>query len=172
MNTFSAKFYFNVLAGIIKEPRRFFRRMSQDMNILQPLGFIVVSGVLFSIACSVSDRPDNRFIWGSVCFLNAVGMVVLSSCFGYLIMTMMVGKRATFKTFFSVFSFASGATLLVSWMPFFLWITELWKWWLVGTGMTQACGLSHRQAWIIIGLTIAALFLFFKSVLPMVVWLK
>ena len=58
--------------------------------------------------------------------------------------------------------------LLVSWLPFFVWLTEPWKWWLIGRGMTQALGFRWTQALLIIVISFSIIALFFWSVLPVV----
>jgi len=168
INRFTAGFYFQVLTGILKEPRRFFSEMPEDMKVKQPLGFLLISGIFFAGAGLVTSMPDNLFFWGGVYFINAVGMAFIAAGFGYIIMTIIIGKKVTFKKFFSVFAFSSGVTLLVSWIPFFIWITEPWKWWLIGTGMIRGFGFRRRHAVLIVGLTICIIILFFRSVLPLI----
>ena len=100
--------------------------------------------------------------------VNAIGMVLIAAALGYLVMALTIGKQVSFTRFFSVYAFSSGVTLLASWIPFFIWITEPWKWWLIGTGMVKGCGFSLSQALVIIGVSISVMFLLFWSVLPLV----
>ena len=114
----------------------------------------------------MSNRPPNPVMMGGIFFINAVGMTVVAAGVGYLVMTVIMGTKVTFGRFFSIYALASGVTLLASWIPFFIWLTEPWKWWLIGTGLVKKCGFKLPQVLIIIGLSVGVMFLFFCSVLP------
>jgi hypothetical protein len=116
----------------------------------------------------VSNMPSNPIYLGSIFFINAVGMVLIASCLGYMVMVMFLGRAVTFKRLFSIYAFSSGLTLLAAWIPFFIWITEPWKWWLIGTGMARACGFRSWQIIMIIGLSLAIMILLFWTALPLV----
>jgi hypothetical protein len=83
-----------------------------------------------------------------------------------MVMVMFLGRSVTFKRLFSIYAFSSGLTLLAAWIPFFIWFTEPWKWWLIGTGMARSCGFRSRQIIMIIGLSIGLMILLFLTVLP------
>lgn len=166
-NRFTLGFYFQAVTGMLKEPRRFFSEMPENMGMKKPMIFLLVSGFLSAFAGIITGMPENPFLSGGIYFTNAIGMAFVAVGFGYVIMTMLIGRRAPFVKFFSVFAFSTGTTLLASWLPFFFWITEPWKWWLIGTGMTTGCGFSGRHTVLIICLTICMIVLFFWSVLPL-----
>ena len=165
---FTLGFYFHALTGIVREPRRFFSGLPPDMRLKRPLGFLLVSSLFFTAAGLVSNMPSNPVFLGGVLFVNAVGMVFIAAGLGYMLMVMFMGKRVTFSLFFSVYAFSSGVTLLASWLPFFVWLTEPWKWWLIWTGMTKGLGFRWTQTVLIIGVSIGIMILFFWSVLPVV----
>ena len=166
---FTLGFYFRALTKLLGEPRKFFSKLPQDGGLKRPLGFLFVSSLFFTGASLVSNRPSNPVILGSTFFINAMGMVLIAAGIGYMVMTMIMGRRVTFDRFFSIYALSSGVTLLVSWLPFFIWLTEPWKWWLIGTGMVKGCGFRISQVLVIIGVSIGVMFLLFWSVLPMIV---
>lgn len=144
-------FYFKTLAQILRGPRRFFSENLPDTGWRFAAGFLVISSVVFTGASLLSFEYADPWSTGSILFLNALGMVLISSSLGYMIMTMSIGRKASFGSFFSVYALSSGVTLLASWMPFSLLLTESWRWWLIGTGLTRGCGVKGRQAfWIIV----------------------
>ena len=96
-----------------------------------------------------------------------MGMVFIAAGIGYMVMTMIMGRRVTFVRFFSIYALSAGVTLLASWLPFFIWLTEPWKWWLIGTGMIKCCGFRLFQVLVIIGVSMGVMFLLFWWVLPM-----
>ena len=159
---FNFAFFFYALTGGVREPRRFFSDLPPETGLKQPLGFLLVTCLFFTIASLVRNMSPNP-LFGGVLLVNAIGMVFISAGIGYMLMIMFMGKKAPFSLFFSIYAFSSGVTLLVSWIPFFVWITELWKWWLIGTGMVQSLGFKNSQVFWIVGLSVVMLVLFFWS---------
>ncbi len=165
---FTFRFYFQVITKLLREPRKFYGKLPVDIGLKRSLGVLLVSSVIFSGASLVSRMPPNPMLWGGVFFINALGMAVIAAGIGFMVMIMTMGKQVTFTRFFSIYALSAGITLLASWIPFFIWITEPWKWWLIGTGMTRGFGFRRTQAGLIIGVSIGCIVLFFWSVLPLV----
>ena len=165
---FNFGFYFRVLTKIVREPGRFFSDLPADIGLKQPVGFLLASSLIYVVAGLARSMPSNPVLLGSILFINAVGMVFIAAGLGYMLMLMFMGKQVSFLFFFSVYAFSSGVILLASWLPFFVWLTEPWKWWLIGTGMTKALGFRWTQAVLIIVVSFAIIALFFWSVLPVV----
>ena len=165
---FTAGFYFYALTKMLGEPRRFFSRLAPESGFGPAFGFLLVSSLFFSGAGLVTAMPSNPFLWGGIFLVNALGMTFIAASLGYMTMTLFFGKKVTFTRLFSVYALASGVTLLASWLPFFVWLTEPWKWWLVGTGLVKACGLKVRQVLLILGVSLGIMVLFFWSALPLI----
>ncbi len=99
---------------------------------------------------------------------NAVGMTFIMAGLGYLVMGLSIGKKVPFARLFSIYALCSGVTLLVSWIPYFAVLTEPWKWYLIGTGLTKSCGLKLKEALLIIGMSLAIWILFYWSLMPLI----
>jgi hypothetical protein len=168
VQNFFLRFYFHVLSKLLAEPRCFFSELPVDVGFIKPLGFLIVSSIFFTGASLISSMPSNPFYLGGIYFINAVGMALIASGLGYMVMVMILGRLVTFKRLFSIYALSSGITLLAAWIPFFIWLTEPWKWWLIGTGMVKACGLRGWQAILIIVLSAGIIILLFWTALPMV----
>jgi hypothetical protein len=166
--TFGIGLYFRLLNGLLGTPRRFFADLPADFGWQRPMGFLLVSSVFFTGASLLSALPERPLLLGIIYFMNAVVMTVIAAAAGYGVMVMFFGRRTTFGRLFGVVALSSGVTLLAAWIPFFLWLTEPWRWWLIGTGMTRALGLSGWQALLIVVVSVAVIFLFFWSVWPVV----
>lgn len=164
---FSASAYFHILTRMLSEPGRFFAEMPADQGLARPIGFLTVSAMAYSGARLMTGLHENALLMGGVFFVNAVGMTAIAAGLGYMIMVMAFGKRAAFRRVFGIYAFSAGTTLLTAWAPVFLIIAEPWKWLLIGAGMTRNVGLSKRGAFLIIGLSIAVMVLFFRSALPL-----
>ena len=80
-------------------------------------------------------------------------MPFMAAGVGFMLMTMTFRRRTGFERLFGVYAFAAGVTLLVSWIPLFLWLCEPWKWLLTGIGLVKGCGLDSvwrlplRERW-------------------------
>ena len=159
---------YGALNGMLRHPRAFFNELPPDMGISPPLGFLCLSGLIFSAARLTLTMPAKPLLWGGIWLVNAVGMALIAAAVGYMAMVMIIGRRATFRRFLSIYALSAGITLLVSWLPFFFWITEPWKWWLIGAGLTSGLGFRPIQAGLIVGISIVVIVLFFWALLPVI----
>lgn len=146
----SFQFYGYAVIQIMIEPRQFFAELSNNAKLVKSLGFCLICSIFYIAASLLTSTYPNSFMMGGISFFNSVGMVFVSSALSYMIMVLILGKRAGFEIIFSVYAFSSGVTLLLSWMSFFFWITEPWKWWLIYTGFKNSCGMSWKSAAFII----------------------
>jgi hypothetical protein len=81
-----------------------------------------------------------------------------------------MGRRIPFSKLFSFYAYASGVTLLASWIPLFTWVTEPWKWILVTVALCKGGGLRWFQAVLMAGLTVSLVTAFFMSLVPILRW--
>ncbi len=165
---FTMGFYYSAVNGLLRRPRAFFGMLSPHMGILPPLAVLWLSGLIFSAARLILAMPSRPLLWGGIWLVNSVGMALIAAGIGYMAMVMMIGRKVAFRRFLGVYALSNGITLLISWLPFLFWITEPWKWWLIGTGLTSGLGLRPAQAGWIIGITIVVMVLFFGSLLPLI----
>ncbi|MBW1779767.1 MAG: YIP1 family protein [Deltaproteobacteria bacterium] len=170
-NRFTLGFYFQVLTRMLSSPGRYFGELPERTGFGQPLGFLMISSLFFAGA-SLTTIHENQVLMGGILFVNAFVMPMILAGISYMVMTMSIGKRVAFERLFSVYAFAAGVTLLASWIPLFVWITEPWKWILVVVGMVKGCGFKWTQAILIAAASILILVLLFWSVSPLMVYLK
>lgn len=140
------RFYAYALIQVLIEPSHFFRKLPEAYTLPRALGFIGISAGFFAGASLMTGAwagPAVRM--GAIFFINAAGLTVIGSIIGFGTMVMMFGKKQPYVLVFSLYAFSFGVPMLVAWLPFFLWLTEPWKWWLVYTGFRQACGLSKAR---------------------------
>lgn len=163
--------YFKTLTAVWFSPGRFFGELPVSTGFGRPIVFLLLSSLLFG-AGNLLYLRERVLLKVAVLILNAVAMPFIASAFGYLIMTMMMGKRAGYPRLFSVYAFGSGATLVLAWFPFSLWFVEIWKWFLIGLGMVKGCAFRPLQAGAVIALSMIILILFFWSLGPVILWFK
>ncbi len=159
----SCQFYGYALIQILIEPRQFFTELSGKTTLGKSLGFCIICSLFFVSASLLTGGYPDPVKMGSIFFFNSLGMVFISSALSYMIMVMTLGKKAGFDRLFSVHAFSAGVTLLASWMSFFFWFAEPWKWWLVYTGFKKSCGFSNKSALTILVITMVVQFFFIYS---------
>jgi hypothetical protein len=169
MDKFSINFYVQAVFGILGHPRKFFSELPQSNSMTQPLGFLVLSAVFFSTAAQMHTGLQNFFVVGGIYMLNAVGMVFILAGLAFAVMTVSIGKKVGFVRLFGIYALCSGVTLLVSWVPYLALLTEPWKWYLIGTGMTSGCGLKLKEALMIMAISLGIWYLFFQTIIAIII---
>lgn len=158
------RFYSNSLIELLIEPGLFFRELAGKTTLKRTLGFMLICCGFFSMASLLTGvYSKSVFLTGIIFFVNAAGMILIASLLGYTAMVLIFGKRSSFSIIFSLYVFASGVTLFISWLPFFLWFSEPWKWWLIYTGYKNICGFTWKQALIILVISITVQFFLIYS---------
>ena len=144
----AVKFYSHALIQLLIEPSVFFRVLPETASAARVWGFLACSTCFFALASLLTGvtLPAHPGIMALAFAGNALGMVGIGATIGYAAMVMMVGRKGSFFMVFGIYVFASGITWLISWLPFMLWFTEPWRWWLIMKGFCLSCGLSRRQA--------------------------
>ncbi len=169
MDKFSINFYVQAVFGIMGHPRKFFSQLPQSSGITQALGFLILSAVFFSIAGQMHTNLQNFLVVGGIHMFNAVGMVFILAGLAFGVMTLSIGKKVGFVRLFGIYALCSGATLLVSWVPHLALLTEPWKWYLIGTGMTRGCGLKLNEALLIMAISLGIWYLFFRAIIALII---
>ncbi|MFH1122614.1 MAG: hypothetical protein V1758_03030 [Pseudomonadota bacterium] len=170
-DSFSFSFYFHALKQILGSPGRFFSELPQGMRLSQPFGFLLVSSLFFTGA-SLTTLHGRPWLTAGTLLLNALAMPLVNAGVGFMIIILTLGRRVAIERLFAVYAFSSGAVLLVSWIPLFVYVTEPWKWALVGIGMVKGCGFRWTQTVMVIGLSVLIVVLFFWSLGPVIYRLK
>jgi len=168
---FTVGFYFQALTKMLSSPSRFFGELPIETGFRKPLGFLILSGLFFAGA-SLTTFSENRPLMGGILLINALAMPFVTAGMGFMIMVMTMGKRVTFSKLFSVYAYAGGVTLLASWIPLFVWLTEPWKWILIVLGMVKGCGFKWIQAILVVVVSILVVVLLFCSLAPVIDWIK
>jgi len=163
---FSAGFYFMTLTRILGQPRRFFGDLPTEPGFKNPGGFLVVSSLFFTGASLLKGLSVQPVLMAAILLVNALGMALIASSLGYLVVLLTMGRCRTFSRFFSIYAFASGVTLLVAWVPNFIWLTEPWKWWLITVGLVHGCKFNWKQAVMVTAASFCLLVFIFWLLLP------
>lgn len=135
------------------------------------MGFLLVSSLFFTVASFTCFR-ENHWVLSSIFLVNALLMPFIAAGIAFMVMSLTVGRRIPFERLFAIYAFAAGITLLVSWIPFSNWLTEPWKWVLIGLGLVKGGGLTWKQTVLILGLSLVLLILLFRAFFPVIALLQ
>ena len=157
-----------IITAIIRHPKNFFQDLPDSFGMRQAFIFLAVSALFFSAASLIQKGFDRPLLMAAIYLLNAIGMVFILAGLGYVVMIPATGRKIRFTRVFRIYALASSVTLLFSWVPFLVVITEPWKWWLIGTGITRNCGLKFGQTVIVICLSIVIWMMLLRTVIPLI----
>ncbi|MCK5695696.1 MAG: hypothetical protein KAH62_03695 [Desulfobacula sp.] len=158
------RFYSYSLIQLLIEPGLFFKELAEKTTLRRTLGFMVICCGFFAGANLLTGAYSKPvWIMAGVFFVNAAGMIIISSLLGFTAMVLIFGKRSSFSIIFSLYAFSSGVTFFMSWLPFLLWFTEPWKWWLIYTGFKNTCGFTWKQAVVILLVSVPVQFFLMYS---------
>ncbi|MBA3029764.1 MAG: hypothetical protein FP816_13295 [Desulfobacteraceae bacterium] len=169
MERFQLGKYFQTISRVLMHPKEFYAETAttQEESWSKPLWSLILSAAIFSMASVISGMHPNPVLMGMIFLINAVGMVFIFSTLGYGITGLLKGPSVSFLKIFSIYAYSSAAVLVLAWMPFMLWITEIWRWWLIGYGLVKGCGISIKKVIVILSLSVILLVLFFQITLNM-----
>ena len=168
---FTVGFYFQALTRMLGAPGEFFGQFPEKMDFQKPFCFLILSSLFFT-GMSLTCFHESHVAMAAILLVNAVAMTFIAAGTGFFVMAMTIGKRVAFSKFFAVYAFSAGVTMLASWIPLFVWVTEPWKWLLIAVGMVKGCGLRWGQTIFIIGVSIFIVVLFFWSLTPVISYFK
>lgn len=155
--------YFQIMNRLMVSPGHFFQEDLISIDSARALRFLIVSSLFLTLAkaCLLQQAFLRMSL---ITFVNAVVMPFLSVVIGYFFIKRLLGKKILFKRLFIVYALSSGLTMLIAWIPLFLWIAEPWKWYLIGLGLIRGCGLGLRQTLVVIILSLFLIVSFFWAV--------
>ncbi|SMC39617.1 Yip1 domain-containing protein [Desulfocicer vacuolatum DSM 3385] len=158
MFNFSIKnyqFYAYAIVQLLIEPGQFFMELPKKSTKRTTWGFMVLSSLFYAAASLLTGTHGQSVgIMGMVFFMNALGIVLISAVIGHVTLMMLAGKKEVFSGVLSIYAFSSGITFFLSWLPFMLWFTEPWRWWLLYTGFKHSFGLTGKRAFWVVSVSV------------------
>ncbi|WP_238528364.1 YIP1 family protein [Pseudodesulfovibrio mercurii] len=156
---------------VMRSPARYFERVAAEPGSRRALIFLMISGLFY---CSVSMAYffENSLAMGIVMMLNAILMPAFGAVITFILIGMTGQERVPFGRIFNIYAYASGAVMVISWIPGLAIVMEPVRAVLIGVGLHKAAGVGKVRAALLIILTAVVLLLFFWSAAPMIVELK
>ncbi|BBD08158.1 YIP1 family protein [Desulfovibrio ferrophilus] len=170
-NTLGVKDYFDALVNIMRSPAGFYREIAEETGMRKAMLFLFVSAMFYSTV-SMTYFYENSLTMGGVYLLNALVMPVLAAIFSFTLAGIVPGSNVRFDKIFSVYAYASGAIMVISWIPALSMILELFRAALVTVGLVRACGMGWIKSLCVVGMTAVLLLVFFWTLDPVLMELK
>lgn len=163
--------YFETLMDVMRSPVRYFERVAEETGSRRALIFLMISALFY---CSVSMTYffENSLAMGMVMMLNALLMPAFGAVITFILIGMTGQERVPFGRIFNIYAYASGAVMVISWIPGLAIVMEPVRAVLIGVGLHKAAGVGKLRAAALIVLTAVVLLLFFWSAAPIIVELK
>lgn len=166
MNNMNLKNYIQTLSMLLKTPGQFFLNLPQNTKFIYPLFFLLTSCLISTIIFLTSTSFDPFYITGTIYYINAVGMTLIASVSGFMAIRLFMRDEVSFSRCFSIFAYSTGVSVIGAGVPFLLWFAEIWKWWLVATGLKKHLNFQGFAIFIVITISIALIYVFFNTLVP------
>ena len=163
--------YFQTVVDLITSPRIFFTQLPQVIGYKKSLNFLLISG-LFWASLRYTYYSDHSLFEAATLLINAFGMPFVLAGFTFMVMGLFFGRITTFKRIGIIYIYATGVTMLLSWLPTIEIFTEPWRFILVAVGLVKACSFKWTQAITAIVLGVFIMLAMLASLNPVLYQLK
>ncbi len=150
--------------ALLTAPGRFFSHEGKSAHWTYALVLLTLSSLLASVASQLLKPPEASWLNAGLFVLNAIGIVLISTLFGVLILKITPAVSMSFGRVFSIYAFAGSLPILISWIPGAILLTEAWKWWLISIGLLRGGLLWWQAAAVVVG-SFALTMLFLSSLI-------
>lgn len=150
--------------AVLLAPSQVYRTLKQRGTLHRLLWGFSGAVLLNGLMAGMVGPEGGRAVLGAVGVFNALGMALLSCLMGWMALGVAGGRRVRLAVVVPCVAYGFGVTLLVSWIPGSFWLTEPWKWGVIGIGFRELGGVSGRRALGAVLLTLACLVLLFKGI--------
>jgi hypothetical protein len=152
------------VSDLVLRPGVFFEAPEDSQRYLPPLAFLLLVCVIFTaLAALILDQ--KRALHVLILFLNGVSLPFVIAFLLYLVAWVLCPKTFHYHSLFAITSYAN-VTLLIAWIPGLEWMTGIWKFYLIGLGITKQGQVSGVKAFACILVAAAALLLLIQLLIP------
>ncbi|VBB43206.1 conserved membrane hypothetical protein [uncultured Desulfatiglans sp.] len=128
--------------GLLINPGRFYEARKDEKGYRTAISFLLTVSILFTLAGALV-MPQEKAFFAVVFFLNAFSMPFLTAGILYPVARLFCRRTFTFEALFRIVAYAN-VSLLISWLPGMAWVGGIWKFYLIGVGMTRTGGIKTR----------------------------
>lgn len=167
----NAREYFDTIFLVMRSPVKFFESVAAETSSRRALFFLMISALFY---CSVSMAYffENSLTMGVIMMVNAVVMPAFGAVITFILLGMTSMDRVPYGKILNIYAYASGAVMVVSWIPGLAIVIEPVRALLVGIGLVKAVGLGKVKAALFVVMTGFLLLLFFWTAAPLIAELQ
>lgn len=161
--------FFRVMNDLLMRPKAFFEGMPASGGYRSPVLFLLLCTIVFTVGSS-TYLAGRTWLLALIFFANSMAMPFFTAFVLHVVVGMFFGRRS-YETMFRISAYAS-ITQLAAWIPFFGYLTEPWRFFLIGAGLARACGLKWQYALVSVVITFVVMLLFIWSLQPVMFSLR
>ncbi len=161
--------FFRVMNDLLMRPKAFFEGMPASGGYRSPVLFLLLCSIVFTVGSS-TYLAGRTWLLALIFFANSMAMPFFTAFVLHIVVGMFFGRRS-YETMFRIGAYAS-ITQLAAWIPFFGYLTEPWRFFLIGAGLVKACGLKWRHALVSVVITFVVMLLFIWSLQPVMFYFR
>ena len=161
--------FFRVMNDLLVRPRAFFGGMPASGGYRPPVMFLLMCSIVFTIGSS-TYLAGRTWLLALIFFANSMAMPFFTAFVLHIVVGMFFGRR-NYETMFRINAYAH-VTQLAAWIPCFGYLTEPWRFFLIGAGLARACGLKWSYALVSVVITFVVILLFVWSLQPVVFYFR
>jgi hypothetical protein len=152
-----ARGFFQDVATIIMQPGKFYQTLRAAGNRRDYLTFIGATAVIYSAGAALFTTSYQAFFFAFY-LVNALLMPVVTSLALYPVLRLLRARRYSFDQLLAIAAYANVA-LVLAWIPGFAPWAEIYKYGLIGLGLTKTGDIGGIKAFIAIVAAAALLLL-------------
>ena len=159
-------YLFSAQLKLLRSPDSAFEELLEKPDMIRIGALFVMSTIIYCCASLIVNSIGQPVNQVAVLAVNTMGMVLVEIVLGYIFVAILTGTFISLKTLSVIYAVSWSAMLLIAWIPFTLWITEPWKWVLIGIGLRKQYKLKGRMAVFIVLGSIVTIVFIFKRFIP------
>jgi len=163
--------YFDTLMDVMRSPGRHFEKVATEPGSRRALFFLMISSLFY---CSVSMAYffENNVAMGVIMMANGILMPALAAVITFCVFSMTGQGKVPYGRFFNIYAYASGAVMVISWIPGLAIIMEPVRAVLVGVGLVKVTGISTLRAVLLVITTALLLLMLIWSAAPIILAMR
>lgn len=150
--------FYRDIVKIVLDPKRFFETLPDQKHQGAAVVFLCICAAVYSTAATFFAH-ENHSTYFFLMLTNSTLYPVVTAASLHLVLKASGSARSDFSTTFMIVAYAN-VVLLLAWIPGLAPFTEVFKYYLVGTGLVKTLGITWLRAIGVIFATLGLLLLF------------
>ena len=159
-------YFFSTQLRLMRRPDLAFEELFRNPDLIRMGVIFFMSAALYCCASLIFSPTGQPVAQAAVLALNTIGMVLVEIVIGYILVAILTGTFVSLKMITVIYAVSWATMLMIAWIPFSLWLTEPWKWLLIGIGLKKQYHLKGWKAILIVLSSIVLIVWIFNRFIP------